>query len=75
MYFTVVDSFVYEDQFLFAGRLEDVMHDGFGNKVGNAELFAYFAFSAISTLHLIDVSAYGGVPLPRLYVFPFGTFL
>ena len=44
MYFTVVDSFVYEDQFLFAGRLEDVMHDGFGNKVGNAELFAYFAF-------------------------------
>ena len=44
MYFTVVDRFVYEDQFLLAGRLEDIMQDGFGNKVGNAEFFAYLAF-------------------------------
>ena len=44
LYFTVVDRFVHEDQFLFAGRFEDVTYDSLGNKVGNAELFAYFAF-------------------------------
>ena len=50
VYFTVVDRFVYEDQFLFAGRLEDIMQTVSGTKSVMPSSSRTSRFSAISTL-------------------------
>ena len=45
-----------------------------GSEVGNAEFLTHLATQCISgILAIVDMSAYGSVPLPRLDVLPVGT--
>ena len=47
-----------------------------GSKIRNTQFFTHFTLqSLLYAFSQIYVSAYGRIPFPRLYVFPFGTLL
>lgn len=73
---SVVHRFVSKYKLPLAGRFKHVSGHLFGHEIGDAQLFLHFAVQshhyAFTKVH---VSAYGGIPFPRLDVFPFGAFL
>ena len=75
-YWAVVGGAVDEDKLALTLALEDIMSEGFGREINNAEFLAHFATKGgINVFAEVNVSTGGCVPTAWLYVFPVGTLL
>ena len=70
-YGTVVDGLVDIDELALPEAVEDVLADGLWLEVGDAELFAHLALQGLFWgLAVVDMSAYGCIPLAGLNILP-----